>query len=134
MIPCLSVARNSLGSISTLFLVPPEVQTKCSAYSQAHQTDKKTSQPKDLENKSNNLSDVVGEVLVDDLYKDIQAKGLEFTKDKVNQLDWQEMQELVAGLLRAMGYKTRISPSGSDRGKEHCGLTRRSWALKTRES
>ena len=28
------------------------------------------------------------------------------------------MQELVAGLLRAMGYKTRISPSGSDRGKD----------------
>lgn len=28
------------------------------------------------------------------------------------------MQELVAGLLRAMGYKTRISPAGSDRGKD----------------
>jgi restriction system protein len=28
------------------------------------------------------------------------------------------MQELVAGLLRAMGYKTRVSPSGSDRGKD----------------
>ncbi len=28
------------------------------------------------------------------------------------------MQELVAGLLRAMGYKTRISPSGPDRGKD----------------
>ncbi|MBB5192286.1 putative Mrr-cat superfamily restriction endonuclease [Silvimonas terrae] len=28
------------------------------------------------------------------------------------------MQELVAGVLRAMGYKTRISPSGSDRGKD----------------
>jgi restriction system protein len=33
-------------------------------------------------------------------------------------LDWQEMQELVAGLLRAMGYKTRISPTGPDRGKD----------------
>ena len=28
------------------------------------------------------------------------------------------MDLLVAGLLRAMGYKTRISPSGSDRGKD----------------
>ena len=28
------------------------------------------------------------------------------------------MQELVAGILRAMGYKTQISPPGSDRGKD----------------
>ena len=28
------------------------------------------------------------------------------------------MQELVAGLLRAMGYKTRISPAGPDKGKD----------------
>jgi restriction system protein len=33
-------------------------------------------------------------------------------------LDWEELQELVAGILRAMGYKTRISPRGSDRGKD----------------
>ena len=26
------------------------------------------------------------------------------------------MQELVAGMLRAMGYKTRVSPPGADRG------------------
>ena len=54
----------------------------------------------------------------EDLYRDMQAKGFEFTKDRVNALDWVEMQELVAGLLRAMGYKTRISPGGSDRGKD----------------
>ena len=28
------------------------------------------------------------------------------------------MQELVAGTLRAMGYKTRVSPQGADRGKD----------------
>jgi restriction system protein len=28
------------------------------------------------------------------------------------------MQELVAGILRAMGYKTRISPVGPDQGKD----------------
>lgn len=33
-------------------------------------------------------------------------------------LDWDEMQTFVAGLLRATGYKTRISPQGSDRGKD----------------
>lgn len=36
----------------------------------------------------------------------------------MSKLDWEEMQQLVAGLLQAMGYKTRISPSGPDRGKD----------------
>jgi restriction system protein len=31
-------------------------------------------------------------------------------------LDWDEMQELVAGILRAMGYKTRVASKGPDRG------------------
>ncbi len=111
-------ARNSLGSISTLFVIPPEVADEIQCLLAGRQTERKTSQNTDLKNDSISLTDVAGDILVDDLYKDIQAKGLEFTKDKVNQLDWQEMQELVAGLLRAMGYKTRISPSGSDRGKD----------------
>jgi restriction system protein len=33
-------------------------------------------------------------------------------------LDWDEMQEIVAGVLREMGYKTRVSPLGPDRGKD----------------
>lgn len=36
----------------------------------------------------------------------------------MNSLDWSEMQELIAGILRAMGYKTQVSPAGSDRGKD----------------
>ena len=33
-------------------------------------------------------------------------------------LEWDEMQELVAGLLRAMGYKTQVSAPGADRGRD----------------
>jgi restriction system protein len=103
-------ARNSLGTIATLFQLPSEVASEIERLVA-----------------SERLSDsTVTEVLVateineqvSDLYRDVQGKGFEFIKDKVNQLDWEEMQELVAGLLRAMGYKTRISPSGSDRGKD----------------
>lgn len=54
----------------------------------------------------------------EDLLKDIQARALEFTKDKISRLEWDEMQELIAGLLRAMGYKTRVSPAGPDKGKD----------------
>lgn len=53
-----------------------------------------------------------------DLLEDLKSKAKEFTKDRLIGLDWDEMQELVAGALRAMGYKTRVSPYGSDRGKD----------------
>ena len=54
----------------------------------------------------------------EDIARNMRAQSREFIKDKITQLDWEEMQELVAGLLRAMGYKTRISPAGPDRGKD----------------
>jgi restriction system protein len=49
---------------------------------------------------------------------DLINQSREQIKDKVNLLDWEEMQELVAGILRAMGYKTKVSPSGPDQGKD----------------
>ena len=54
----------------------------------------------------------------EDLLEDIAARSSEFIKDKIVRLEWDEMQELVAGILRAMGYKTRVSPPGADRGKD----------------
>jgi restriction system protein len=33
-------------------------------------------------------------------------------------LDPREVEHLVAGILRAMGFKTRVSPVGPDRGKD----------------
>lgn len=53
-----------------------------------------------------------------DIFRGIEDRSTEFIKDGVSTLDWEDMQELVAGILRAMGYKTRVSPSGPDRGKD----------------
>jgi len=55
---------------------------------------------------------------LENIKEDFIAKSHEFIKDKILSFDWEEMQELVAGILRAMGYKTRISSIGSDRGKD----------------
>jgi restriction system protein len=49
---------------------------------------------------------------------DLLNQSRELIKDKVNSLDWEEMQELVAGILRAMGYKTKVSSAGPDQGKD----------------
>ena len=98
-------AKNSLGAISTLFRVPEVVAEEIDAIL----TGKKhvTADPE--------KSDETDEV---QLMEDVEGKAQEFIKDRVSQLDWEEMQELVAGILRAMGYKTRVSANGPDRGKD----------------
>ena len=37
-------------------------------------------------------------------------------KDLITALDAEEMEELVAAILRAMGFRARVSPKGPDRG------------------
>ncbi len=102
----LSVAsKNSLGAISTIFLIPEEVAGDI-------ERALKTQAP--AEEGAQEVEDAEEEGLL----KDIQARAIEFIKDRLSGLAWDEMQELVAGLLRAMGYKTRVSPPGSDRGKD----------------
>jgi restriction system protein len=98
-------AKNSLGAISTLFRVPEVVMMEIEAI---------------LSGKTAYVTPSVEEGAGDDadLLEDVEARALEFIKDRVSRLDWEEMQELVAGLLRAMGYKTKVSPLGPDRGKD----------------
>jgi restriction system protein len=98
-------SRNSLGAISTLFQLSPEVIEDLLRALNSQQPAK-----------ADAAASV--EIAEEDVFKNIQEKAVEFTKDRVHALDWSDMQELVAGLLRAMGYKTRVSPAGADRGKD----------------
>lgn len=95
--------KNSLGAISTIFLIPPEA---------AADLDRAMVSQRPAE-----VAEVV-EAEETVIAEDMQAKALEFVKDRAIKLDWEQMQRLVAGLLRAMGYKTRVSPAGPDRGKD----------------
>ncbi len=97
--------RNSLGAISTLFQLPPEATEEILAIAAG----KETPPPDDEESE---------EDVTEQIASDLRAQSREFIKDRIIRLSWEEMQELVAGLLRAMGYKTRVSPPGADRGKD----------------
>ncbi|WP_319521882.1 restriction endonuclease [uncultured Desulfosarcina sp.] len=55
---------------------------------------------------------------MDDIKRDVIERAFEFIKDRIQKLDWDEMQELMAGILRAMGYKTRVASAGPDRGAD----------------
>ena len=59
----------------------------------------------------------------DDEVVSTQRRGMEMLavegiKDRIDSLEWNEMQNLVAGVIRSMGYKTQVSPAGDDRGKD----------------
>ncbi|MES9913134.1 MAG: restriction endonuclease [Candidatus Sedimenticola sp. 4PFRAG1] len=97
-------AKNSLGAISTLFMVPDHVAQEIEAILAG-----KKVPGADGESSDESEEDLLG---------DVEDKALEFIKDRVSKLDWEQMQELVAGILRAMGYKTRVSAVGPDRGKD----------------
>ncbi|HBY1549071.1 TPA: restriction endonuclease [Klebsiella pneumoniae] len=56
--------------------------------------------------------------VVSDPLRDVESLAREGIKDRVNGLDPKEMEYLVAGVLRSMGYKTQVSPVGPDRGKD----------------
>ncbi len=97
--------KNTLGAISTLFLLSDTAAAEIENV---------------LKKGSSDVVQTDDEEKTEEVYllKDMQNKSKEFIKDQVNKLEWDKMQELVAGLLRAMGYKTRISPPGADRGKD----------------
>jgi restriction system protein len=97
--------KNSLGSTLTVFLVPETATSELLAAAAG----KPAPSP---------VQDHIVDEEIADPRKDVQEQAQEAIKDLVNQLEWDDMQELVAGILRAMGYKTEVSPPGPDRGKD----------------
>jgi len=53
-----------------------------------------------------------------DPYADVAEEARERIKDRIARLGWSDMQQIVAALLRALGYRTTVSPAGADRGKD----------------
>ena len=45
-----------------------------------------------------------------------EEKSEQFIEDQIARLDPYQMQDLIAGILRAMGYRTRVADPGPDRG------------------
>lgn len=61
--------------------------------------------------------DSTDEVLSEEaLQAEVIEKADEFIEDRIARLSWDQMQDLVAGILRAMGYRTTVSEAGPDRG------------------
>jgi len=97
-------SKNSLGSTLTVFKVPPTARDELLALAAGKQVERKEQERVEAQ--------------LDDPLKGVEEIAFERIKDQINRLDWTDMQELVAGILRSMGYKTQVSPAGPDRGKD----------------
>ncbi|MFT3805724.1 restriction endonuclease [Arenimonas sp.] len=95
--------KNSLGSTLTVFKVPATAAKEILAG------------PKPSAPASN---DAHADTDANETAIDIEEQAREQIKDMVASLEPREMEQLVAGILRAMGFKTRVSPIGPDRGKD----------------
>jgi restriction system protein len=102
-------ALNTLGAIQTLFLVKGEVAKEVSA--QAIKLGDSAVKPLP---KPPSLPDLVEQD--QQITAQLVDRAEQSVEERLARLTWEEMQELVAGLLRAMGYRTRVSPKGADRG------------------
>ncbi len=98
-------SKNSLGSIQTSFVISNEVMAELRAAALGKPT------------QSPNVAD-------DDSTDDEESlaatydNGIELIKDRVIQLDWEDMERLVAGLLKTMGHCARVMPKGPDGGRD----------------
>ena len=102
-----TTTRNSLGAISTLFKPSDNASAEMlwlfNGEDQTSQSVKGIRPQSDETDSSQILQEYID-------------KSDEFIADQIAKLDWDQLQELVAGIVRAMGYRTRVSKRGPDRG------------------
>lgn len=97
-------SRNSLGSTLTLFSINEDVwsdiQSSLSGKQVTTEETRITEEKEELEQ----------------IREDVESKAHELIKDKILALNEDDMERLSASILRAMGYRARVSPKGPDRG------------------
>lgn len=107
-----SSAKSSLGAISTIFRISDWVADEL-------WNTERLSSPIEVGLQTKPHAIEIEEVQEQE--QSLQAileAASEKIKDRLTGLDGNEMELLVAGILRAMGYQTRVSPRGPDRGAD----------------
>jgi restriction system protein len=101
------VSRNTLGSVLTLFAPGEEVLRELEKGVSAPPPSDRLSEGQEVEREE-----------FEEIRRDTIGRAHELIKDKIQALSPDDMEELVAALLRGMGYKARVTPKGPDRGRD----------------
>lgn len=98
-------SKNRLGSTLTLFKVPTSAaeELRRMAAGEPPSVPANTAAP---------FEDA------DDPFENLAEEAALRIADKIGQLNWDEMQRLVAAVLRAMNYRTEVARAGPDRGRD----------------
>ena len=99
--------RNSLSGLMTLFRLSTEASKELRSHCLEYGA---------VETVANTRVMSLDEPDSGEILKDYSVKAEQFVEDQIAKLGWEQVQDLVAGILRAMGYKTRVSQPGPDRG------------------
>jgi restriction system protein len=99
-------SRNSLGSALTLFALGEDIWEDVRAAQ--HRSSRAAEGPREEAEKE----------AIRQTKEDPIERSRELIKDQVARLTEDDMEELAAALLRAMGYRARVTPKGPDRGGE----------------
>ena len=105
-------SKNILGSILTLFEVPPSVVEEFEYLSPMKPPSNEFLQRMDEESEEFTRQEE------ERIAKDIVGRSREFIKDIIVKLDWNEVEQVSSGILATMGYKTRLTSPGSDLGSD----------------
>ncbi len=104
--------RNTLGSTLTLFNLNKSVQDDLAEKAIAFDApeSEKPMAPQRLPSSE--------EAEWEELRTSFLEKAAQFIEDRIASLDPYEVQQLIAGVLRALGYRTAVSPKGADLGAD----------------
>jgi restriction system protein len=105
--------RNALGSIATLFRASQEASDEVWSKAKSIGAAGPSDSPPPIDGVHGDGDGASANTI---LREEVMQKADEFIEDRIASLDWRQMQELVAGILRAMGYQSTVSADGSDRG------------------
>lgn len=111
--------KNTLGAILTIFELSNEIWEELMMADPGYISDEEKEEYEQvIQQMEDEKRQKYQEEALESLKEDAVARSTEFIKDIVYNLNWQETELLVAGILRAMGYKTRLTNKGSDLGSD----------------
>ena len=108
-------SRNSLGGQLTLFRLSASASQELRQLYSEEKRGIAQAGPALASSPEADTEDIV-ETAEPDILKEYVARSDQFVEDAIANLGPYDLQELVAGILRAMGYRTKVSSPGPDRG------------------
>lgn len=103
--------KNTLGSARTIFSLSKEIWRELEVNHPGYMSDEEFQEIEEVQQDAE-------EQVLKQIKEETIARSFEFIKDIISKLSWQDTERLVSGLLRAMGYKTRMTSKGSDLGSD----------------